>query len=200
MSIVDLTKRTTTDWNEYYKNISSQDSKIYVSDKVVLDNDCPASLLLTVGDTYLRKGISVKMPSSGLKIPPNKTIVFVTKQRVGVPHNVFGMITGVGINIFNSGFVSSGKIDSGFDGNLKIAFFNGNEKAVVFNEGDLVACCSFWNTEYSIEYKLPDYHSDVKPELEEKSVLSKGLSWLKNNWYSLLALIISILAIILGVR
>jgi dUTPase len=186
--------------SEYYEKISSQDSKVYVSEKVFLDNDCPASLLLTVGDTYLRKGLTVKMPSSGIKIPPNKTIVFITKQRVGVPHNVFGMVTGVGTNIFNSGFVSSGKIDSGFEGKLKIAFFNGNEKAVTFKEGELVACCSFWTTEYCIEYKLADYHSDVKPELEETSVLSKWLSWLKNNWYSLLALVISILAIILGVR
>ena len=200
MSIIDLTKRTTNDWNEYIQCISAQDSKIFVNDKVLLDNECPASLLLTIGDSYLLKGIPTIIPSSGIKIPPNKTVVFETKQQIALPYNVFGLVSGVGINIFNSGFVSSGKIDSGYKGKLKIAYFNGNDKSIIFKKDDLVACCAFWNTDYSIKYQLQDYNSDVRPDLEHVNVASAVLSWFKKNWYSVLASAISIIALIIGLR
>ena len=198
MSIIDLTKRTTNSWDEYAQNISAQDSKIFVNDKVLLDNDSPACLLLTIGDSYLSKGAPMQIPDSGVKIPPNKTVVFETKQQIALPYNVFGLVTGVGSNIFNSGFVSSGKIDSGYKGKLKIAYYNGNDRSIVFKKDDLVACCTFWNTDYSIRYQLQNYHSDVMPDLEQISTPSKIWRGFKKNWYSILALVVSAIAIIAG--
>ena len=200
MSIIDLTKRTTDNWDEYNQMISSSNSMVFFNNKLLLDNDCPASLLLTVGDTYIKKGIPTKIPSSGIKVAPYKTVIIEAKQQIAVPYNVFGVVTGVGINIFNSGFVSSGKIDSGYNGKLKIAYYNGNEKSVIFQEDDLLACCTFWDTEYSMHYQLQNYHSSLRASIEETSYFFKWIEWLKENWYSILALIISIIAIIVGVR
>lgn len=199
MPIIDLLSRSTTDWNEYTKDSSSNDSKVFVEGEILLDNDCPASLLLTAGNTYYSNGAPTVIPETGIVIPPNKAILIETKQQIACPFNMFGFVTGVGTNIFDSGFVSSGKIDSGFNGKLKIAYYNGNNKNIIFKEGDLIACCSFWTTEYCISAQLKDYHSNLVSKVAQLSLVNRFSAWFKHNWYSCLAVILSIVSIIINI-
>lgn len=194
--LVDLKKHITSDWNEYNNFISKKESKLYIRGKIIFDNNGPESLNLTVGDKYICNGKTIKISEDGVKVPSGKSVVLETAQQIAVPHNMFGMIAGVGINIFRNGFISAGKIDPGFKGKLKLAYFNGNGNAITFKSGDLLACCSFWYMESSIEFSLEDYHSEPEAVVESVSGLRNIFLWLKKNWYAMLALLVSIFTLI----
>lgn len=97
MSVIDLAKRSTSDWNETYKHLQSTDSVVfftpYNKDKVG-----PVSMDIEVGDAYILPGSneSFKIPREGIKVKPKESIVVYTKQRFKLPYNVFGVVTGKG--------------------------------------------------------------------------------------------------------
>ena len=101
MSVINLTKRSTSDWNEMHKHLQSTDSIVFVTphnkDKVG-----PVSMDIEVGDAYILPGSneSFKIPKEGIKVMPKKSIVIYTKQRFKLPYNVFGVVTGKGKYIF----------------------------------------------------------------------------------------------------
>lgn len=194
--LVDLKKHITDDWDVYNDLLTDKESKLYIRGKIIFDNDGPESLNLTVGDKYIVNGKPIKIAEDGIKVPSGKSIVLETEQQLAVPHNMFGMIAGVGVNIFRNGFVSVGKIDPGFKGKLKLGYYNGNTNSITFKAGDLLACCSFWYMESSIKFSLEDYHSEPEAVMESINGLKYILIWLKKNWYSMLALIVAIFTLI----
>lgn len=194
--LVNLKNHITSDWHDYNSHITDSESKLYVRGKIIFDNDGPESLNLTVGDKYFLNGKPIKIVKDGIKVPSGKSIVLETEQQLAVPHNMFGVITGIGVNIFRNGFVSTGKIDPGFKGKLKLGYFNGNTSAIIFKSGDLIACCSFWYMESSIEFPLENYHSEPEAFIESISRLKCCLEWFKKNWYSILALAVSLVTLI----
>lgn len=202
MSIINLNQRITKDWNQYNKALKSSSSLIFINGNVILQNVGPASLNLTVGDRWYdcSKKKYYKISGKGIKVKPGKSIIIETKQEIAMPYNVFGIIFGTGKNIFKGGFISTGKINPGFHGVLKIGYYNGSDSVIVFEPEDLLACCSFFDIETTLDTPLEKYLTEPEPEFAPNSFFQKSKIWLVDNWYSLLSLIVSILAIIFATK
>lgn len=197
MSIVDLGNRITTDWEEYNKFVKSNDSLIYVDGRIILKDVGPASINITVGSQWrdITKNKSYQIGEDGIKVQSGKCILIETEQRIALPYNIFGVVYGTGKNIFRGGFVSTGKINPGYNGNLKIGYYNGNSKTICFKKGDLLACCSFYNMETTTKNALENYINTSEPEILEPNVKSRVWAFITKNWYAILSLIISIVAL-----
>lgn len=202
MSIVDLNKRITKEWSSYNRSLKSCKSQIYINGDVILENVGPASMNLTVGERWYdcSKKKFYKISDRGIKLKPGKSIIIETKQELAVPYNVFGVIFGIGKNIFKGGFVSTGKINPGFHGVLKIGYYNGSDSVIVFQPGDLLACCSFFDIETTLETPLEKYLTDPEPEFAPNTWFHKTKLWFFDNWYSIISIIVSFLAIIFAIK
>ncbi len=201
MSVVDLSKRISDNWDEYNQYKKSEDSKIYIKGDIILDNVGPASVNITAGERWYdyTKNKYYKIPFEGIKLKPGKNITIETSQKFALPYNIFGVIYGTGKNIFRGGFVSSGKINPGFCGYLKIGYYNGSDGTICFRKGDLLACCAFHEMETHIENALEHYLSDVEAEILDNRGIRKVINWCKDNWYSLLSILISICALVVSI-
>lgn len=145
MSVIDLKKRVTSDWREMHQHLQSTDSFIYVSPRKKAKIG-PVSMDVEVGDTYILPGSNevFKIPSEGVKIKPGNSIVVYTHQNFKLPYNVFGIVTGKGQYIFKGCFLSTGKIDPGFEGCLKIGFFNGGCSRIILKPNEVFATVFFY--------------------------------------------------------
>lgn len=201
MSVVDLGIRVTQEWDKYNEYVKSNDSLIYIAGEVILKDVGPASLNVTVGEKWhdLTKGKVYKIPESGIKVKPGENILVETAQRIALPNNVFGVLYGTGKNIFRGGFISSGKINPGFNGCLKVGYYNGNKRTICFKPGDLLACCTFFNMETTTSSALEYYLDTPEPELLEPNSWVKMWTWIKKNWYAIISVCLSTIAIIVTI-
>lgn len=191
MSVIDLQKRVSQDWNEMHNKLKDQDSLVYI-DQELDGNNC-TSMDLEVGNAYILPGSNqtYKIPDKGLEIKPRKAVVIYTKQRLKLPYNVFGIVTGKGSYIFRGCFLSAGKIDPAFDGQLKIGFLNESNSTIVLKTGDKFATAFFLNTESTLSAPLERYKTDLDPTLPVLKWHKKVLYWLKDNWIAVSSVVIA---------
>lgn len=168
MSIINLSNRITSDMSDYEDNKKSARSLIYVNEEILHDVCSEESLILTVGDSYMKNSQLIKIPENGLTVKPGESVLIRTKQKIAIPLNVVGAIYGMGGNIFNGGFISSGKIDQGFYDYLKIGYYNGSKHKVVFNENDVLACAIFYSTENTMKAAKTEQAYDRIPNYNVK--------------------------------
>lgn len=201
MSVVDLSSRITQDWDKYNGYLKSSDSLIYIDGDILLKNVGPASVNITVGNRWYdySKNKYFTIPSNGIKLKSKDNITIEISQTIGLPYNIFGAIFGTGKNIFKGGFISTGKINPGYKGKLKIGYYNGSMGDVTFKPGDLLACCTFFEMETSTDSPLEFYISEPEPEVEIRNIYSKIKHWIHDNWYSVLSSILAIIAIVVAI-
>lgn len=149
MSIVDLSRRITTDWDTFNRYKASPDSYVFVNEAVRLPDDSKVALDLSVGKAWYdaRRETFVSIPTEGLKIPARSAVVIETAQKITVPFNMFGIVTGKGHYIFQSVIVSPGKIDPGFNDHLRIGVYNASDSSLLLRTSDLFCSCCFFSLE-----------------------------------------------------
>ena len=187
MSVVNLSKRHTNQWDEVHEHLQSPDSMIYINEG---NNINPTSMDLEVGSAYIVPGSNQTFAISeteGLKIKPHESVVIYTKQRVKLPYNVFGVVTGKGTYIFKGCFLSTGKIDPAFDGYLKIGFLNGGNSSVVLKKGEPFATAFFLNTDATLKAPLREYQTNLTPDLPRIKWYQGCWIYMKEHWISFLA-------------
>lgn len=188
MSVIDLKKRHTFDWDEMHKHLSSPDSMVYLGN-TRKDVSCPTSIDLNVGSVYIIPGSNqtYAIPDEGLKIKPHRSVVVYTEQRMKLPYNVFGVVTGKGTFIFKGCFLSTGKIDPAFDGYLKIGFYNGGNSSVVLKKGEPFATVFFLNTDATLKAPLREYQTNLAPDVPRITWYQRCWIYTKEHWLSFLA-------------
>jgi deoxycytidine triphosphate deaminase len=203
MSVVDLKTRLTSDYDKYQNNIRSSDSYVLIdnngSSVDSLMSDGPTSIELTVGNRCFlhRKDKFFTIATDGIALKPGQSMLIETAQKIATPLNVFGIITGKGRHIFSGIFLSTGKIDPGFDDRLKIGIYNGGPKAITLKPGDALCTCIFLQTESSLFNKTPNNSRMIQPTQVLLSNWKLLINWVDTNkgWLSLalstVALIIS---------
>lgn len=176
MSVVDLKKRSSSDWDKIHECLQSTDSKVFIDPRKE-ESIGPASMDIEVGDAYIIPGSneSFKIPEEGIKVKPKQAVVLYTRQRFKLPYNIFGVVTGKGKYIFKGCFLSTGKIDPGFEGCLKIGFFNGGCLRITLKPNDVFATVFFLNTDMTISAPLKNYQNGLDHDI-------KGISWDKRCW------------------
>lgn len=181
MSIVNLSKRVTKDHGVYNSYAQSSDSLIYIEGDYAVDEKSPDCLSLSVGDAWYNKGQYVKIGEKGVKVRPHSGIVIKTKEKINLPLNVYGILFGSGQNIYRGAFVSNGKIDPGFRGNLKIGYHNAGSETIILRPGDKLAYALFLTSECEIPSTVENStgpEPDILPTLGVKERISR---WWHNN-------------------
>ena len=196
MSVIDLKKRVSQDWDIMHEHLQDESSLVYINQK--LDDNNFTSIDLEVGSAYILPGSNqtYRIPDKGIEIKPRKAVVIYTKQRLKLPYNVFGVVTGKGSYIFRGCFLSTGKIDPAFDGYLKIGFLNESNSSITLKPGDKFATAFFLSTESVLDAPLNKYQTELEPSLPVLKWHKKVLYWLKDNWKVVIPILISILALI----
>jgi deoxycytidine triphosphate deaminase len=159
------------------------------------DNAC--SLEFTVGDVYsIGNQQWTVFPEEGIVLKCNESVIIETYEEIGVPFNMFGLVTGVGRNIQRGLFVSTGKIDPGFSSRLKIGILNTNKKKQILKKGDLLCSCFFIQLESSIDAPFKDYSSYKSSSPFISNHRNKFLVFIKTYWDKMLTIGIALAALI----
>jgi dCTP deaminase len=145
MSVLNLTKRITEDESLYRDFIHSGDSLVLIRGEIHRDPNQPGSIDLSIGEScYHSRNGEAQIPQEGILLRPGETAVVLTRQKIGVPLNLFGLLFGKGTLIFKGVFISPGKIDPGYFGELRIGIFNGGPEYYLLEKGnDFCSCCFF---------------------------------------------------------
>ena len=111
---------------------------------------------------------------------------------------MYGLLIGAGRNIYRGAFISSGKIDPGFAGRLRIGYHNGSDKTIILKRGDKLAYCIFIGTECGLEH-VPLPKTLSQPAIGIMSKRERFLRWFTQNAYQILAIMLSTISIIMSV-
>ncbi|MEJ5092585.1 hypothetical protein GEO21_21340, partial [Sphingobacterium faecium] len=151
MAIVNINRRMTSEYEKFQKSKKSNDSLIYV-DKIPSRSPHELSLDLHVGDIYeiVNQNKKYKISEQGLVLSPGQSILIEINEFIEIPNNIFGIVTGKGSKIFQGIFISTGKIDAGFSGHLKIAIYNGSNKKITLKKEDSLCSCIFLNMDTTV--------------------------------------------------
>ena len=200
MSIIDLSRRIIFDWDEYNKNARSHESKIYIVPEDEELIQAGTSVNITIGDVWYNnnKHSDVLITEKGVKIKSKKYVVFQTRQYFGIPYNVYGIVVGKGINIFNGGVISTGKIVPGYKGKLRIGYYNASNSTIVLHKGDVLGCCIFYDTEMTAVSEYMGDDLDNIPALEILTRREKIGEWFGDNWKDIVSWVLSLVAIIVA--
>lgn len=201
MSVIDLSKRIISDKDAYSKNARSYESYIYIEDQDLVDIQDAVSLNITIGDVWYNnaKHSDIAITDKGVKVKSKKYVVFQTQQSFAVPYNVFGIVVGKGINIFNGSVISTGKIVPGYKGKLRIGCYNASNKTIILHKGDIIGCCVFFKTEATSKNEYMGNGVDDIPALEMLTRRQRFFEWIGDNWYNVLASVFSVIAIVVSI-
>lgn len=199
MAVINLNKRVTDNADEYAKYSRSSDSLIFIKGEWKADESGPDCLSLTVGKCWYDNARYIEIDfSKGIKIKPHASVVLETAEEIALPLNMYGLLFGAGSNIYKGAFISSGKIDPGFSGKLRIGYHNGSEKTVVLKRGDKLAYCIFVGTECGLEH-TPIPHALRQPTVGTMSRRERLKRWFCQNAYQIMAIFLSTVSIIVSV-
>ena len=188
MSVINLQKRNTTDWAEMHNHLQSPDSKVFIDDHI--ESVTSTSMDLNVGDAYIVPGSNrtFAIPEdTGLEIKPKQSVVIITQQKIKLPYNIFGVVTGKGAYIFKGCFLSTGKIDPAFEGKLKIGFYNGGNTSITLKTGDHFATAFFLNTDATLTSPMREYRTQLENDLPKLKWWTRLWLYLKEHWKAIAA-------------
>jgi dCTP deaminase len=199
MSVVDLCHRATADWDAFNRCLRSSDSLIFFEKAIPVVSDPPGSIDLCVGSRWFdpTQDRFYAVEESGLQVKAHSCVVIEVEERLALPHNVMGFVTGKGRFIFQSALISTGKIDPGFDGRLRIGFFNASSQVIKLQRNDPFCSCCFLNTES--EAKHPKrYETEPLPRTSPipRSVLLRR--FFSENWKAIIPITVSLLALLIA--
>lgn len=195
MPIVNLKKRITTDQEKYNNHMKSSDSLIFVQGQYAIDQSGTDCLALSVGDCWYENGRYIKIPDEGVKVKARSSIVFMTQEKIATPLNVYGLIFGAGTNIYTGGFLSTGKIDPGYVGRLKIGYYNGSSKSIVLKRGERLGYCLFFTSEHEIKTH-PIIDSGEQPRIIKLSKLERVKRFVNNNISVIISAVSAVMAVV----
>ena len=200
MSVVELKSRMTTEWDNFHGNICSSDSLVYCNKKIESEQENNFLLEVSVGNYFYDSNFRKQSISdSGLVLKPKEYYLIETEEKIALPNNILGIIVGKGTMIVSGIIVFSGKIEPGFNDNLKIALVNENSKPIVIKKYSQFCSCIFFNTESSFEYPPPHFDSN-SPGLPTKALfIHKKRSWIKNHIFNISMFLVAIASLLVAV-
>lgn len=183
MSIINLESRVTNDWPTYQRCAKSSDSLIYLDGELKLD-DGPASLDLSVGEHWYDSRVNqlCKVPSDGLLLAVRSSIVLESAERIALPNNVFGIVTGKGQFIFQGVLISSGKVDPGFDDRLRIGLFNAGVEAILLKPGEAFCSCCFVQMETTIQHPKQRRAAEPDAQFAPTPLYLRVVRFVRTEW------------------
>lgn len=194
MAVVDLLSRSSDNNAFCEKSKLSPESLIYISPKPLSEHLSPISCDLTIGVECYCPNVGKKytLDENGIKVKSGESVVIYTNEHIRTPFNVFGLVTGKGKYIYQGCMVASGKIDPGFDGLLKICFYNGSKRSVILRPNEPFCTVFFIDTAYTLSAPLDASMERTKPIDTAVGRFRRVCIWVNKNWLSLIPIPVSI--------
>lgn len=103
---------------------------------------------------------------------------------------------GKGHQIFQGTFISSGKINPGFNGRLNIGLYNGSKKRIHIKKGQPLCSCVFLQMESNMQSPLKDYDATRKIDNIFTTRKQRFIYFIKANkeWLAIIISFLSLLA------
>lgn len=199
MPAVDLTKRITHSTEDFERFRESADSLVFVDSEATTDS--VATLDLSVGETWFDCSTTeaYEVPVEGITLAARRAVVIETREVVGAPANVFGMVMGKGKYIFQGVFVSTGKIDPGFFGRLRIGIYNGGHRHVVFKRNEPFCSCWFFHVETTLPRQTRKTALAPGRVIPPVSRWRRGAKFVRKEWPHLAPIGISLTALAVSI-
>lgn len=144
LPIVDLSSRITDQESVYRSRVKDPNSALLLKNG---QTETINTLLITLGATVSAAGDLAELEDDVLTLQRKQFALVASKERLAVPYNMFGRVTGWGTRIRQGIVVSPGKIDPGFSGPLKIGLFNAGNGVRKIKVGDGICVAYFSDTE-----------------------------------------------------
>jgi deoxycytidine triphosphate deaminase len=198
MSVINLRHRVTYSLDEFEQRKRSENSLIYVDRDIAL-GDGDASLDLTVGAAWVRETDNVRftIEQDGLALKPGQSYVVETRERIGVPADAFGLVTGKGKYIFQGVLVSPGKMDPGFCEILKIGLYNAGHSTVAIKKNEPFCTVCFLELEPSFDRVRSK--GDLRPEARAAPrrfpTREKIGAFVKRDWGWIASILIAVMSL-----
>lgn len=91
------------------------------------------------------------IPEKGIKIPGRGSVVVVVKEKIKIPHNLYGIILPTGSLFLARGIlIAPAKIEPGFNGYLKLRLFNTTPQPHLLKPGQKLGSAIFISTEITV--------------------------------------------------
>src|SRR5579859_2198361 len=133
---------------------------------------------------------SYAIDGDGLILAAGGSAVIQTSGKVGLPCNIFGLLTGKGKLIFQGVFISSGKIDPGYRDHLRVGIYNGGSHSIVLKKGTPLCCCCFFQLESGTEYL--QQRTSIQPSLPLKrmTTVRRLANFYRKYWINLWTIVL----------
>ena len=140
------------------KNWAEIDGKILIcgfeEDKLEVN-----TYTLSVGEQYISLRDPDKVHSvTAIRIEPGETVFILTKEYIGLPKNITGLIVPKARWIFEGLVINATRVDPTWHGKLKIAVTNITKNPITISKGEGL-CCMYFIETFEVEKELDKYIS-----------------------------------------
>lgn len=195
MAVVSLKNRLTNNITDFESYKKSNESLIFSDSINSPDN---FSIDFTIGERWAEYAAFNSTPvfynvNNYVEIKPKDSIIVVTKEKILIPYNIYGIIMPTGSLFINYGiFCNTAKIEPGYADKLFLLLYNSTNSIQKLNIGDKIASAIFFNTDLTIDAKeINRYYPDAikKPNKFKIFIKSIGTNYKANPFLFILDLL-----------
>lgn len=104
----------------------------------------------------------VNVDADGFVLKGKGIATVETRERISVPHNLFGIIFPKGTLAHRYGIVvPTTKVDPGFSGKLRILLVNHSQKSKQIKPDEIIASLSFFSTNHTVKTPVVEPHGEI---------------------------------------
>jgi deoxycytidine triphosphate deaminase len=151
MTVINIRDRITSEESKFVDYSFSDQSFIHTDS--LKEKPDQFSFELSVGDGWALKYSEtetqlIAIPDNGINIPGRGSVVVQVREKIKIPHNLYGIILPTGSLFLSSGIlIAPAKIEPSFQGYLKLRLFNTTSESHRLKKGDKLASAVFFHTE-----------------------------------------------------
>jgi len=198
MSLINIEKRITKNVVDFEKYISSDYSLVFADAEKVEE----WAIELTVGDLYSpetgKEPQNMIYVDNEISISPQTSLILEVKEELRIPNNIYGIILPKGTLLLEHGiFMVSTKIESRYQGKLRILLYNTTKKKKYLKKNDVVGSCIFFKTNVTLcGQSLKNRPAPIRTEYSTKM---KIVQFFKNEYKWIVPSILAIAALAVSI-
>lgn len=162
MAVIDLTQRLTDNWDAFAAAREREASLIFINPRPPNELIESGTVDLSVGTRCYDPvtGEHFSIPEEGFVLLARTSVVIDSAEKVALPFNVFGLISGKGKFIYQACFTSPGKIDPGYYDVLKVSIYNAGRNPIVLKRREPICACYFLEAGFANRNPPPKHAAD----------------------------------------
>lgn len=201
MSLINIENRITENVADFEKYISSDYSLVFTNAEKVEE----WAIELTVGDLYSSE--TGKEPQkmiyidNEISISPQASLILEVKEELRIPNNIYGLILPKGTLLLEHGILmASTKIESRYQGKLRILLYNTTKKKKYLKKDDVVGSCIFFKTNVtlfgqSLKNRPVPIRTEYSTKMKIAQLFKNEYKWIVTSILAIAALTVSIIGV-----